>query len=295
MAYKTVKAEQVVEKFRYAYDNKWGYIWGTAGVAWTKAKQDQLNKTTDANRESSRKYGAQWIGHTVADCSGLFSWAYKQLGSYMYHGSNTMWRSYCVDKGDLSAGKRTDGKTLKPGTAVFTDHSGDKTHVGLYVGNGEVIEASSPKVGVIKSKISDKKWKCWGELKYTDYTDEVTDKPVEKDPYTVTYPTIRIGARGEIVTQLQDLLAKAGSNLAIDGIFGSGTQSAVRAFQKKNGLVVDGIVGPKTWGKLLEAAGNIKLSDEHPSEKLVSLLIPDLKETEAAELMQKYPKAQKVH
>ena len=42
----------------------------------------------------------------------------------------------------LSAGgKRTDGQPLKPGTAVFLTKGSDRHHVGLYVGDGKVIEA----------------------------------------------------------------------------------------------------------------------------------------------------------
>ena len=41
-----------------------------------------------------------------------------------------------------------------------------------------------------------------------------------------------------------------GYNLAVDGIFGAKTQSAVRNYQQKNGLSVDGIVGVNTWGSL---------------------------------------------
>jgi hypothetical protein len=42
--------------------------------------------------------------------------------------------------------------------------------VGLYIGNGEVIEASSTESGVIKSKITNSKWAEWGELKGVDYS-----------------------------------------------------------------------------------------------------------------------------
>ncbi|MTE19444.1 hypothetical protein F0L17_09950 [Streptomyces sp. TRM43335] len=37
---------------------------------------------------------------------------------------------------------------------------------------------------------------------------------------------------------------------ALDGLFGPQTLAAVKEFQRRNGLVVDGIVGPRTWGEL---------------------------------------------
>ncbi|MCL2350996.1 MAG: peptidoglycan-binding protein, partial [Firmicutes bacterium] len=67
-------------------------------------------------------------------------------------------------------------------------------------------------------------------------------------------PTLRFGDRGEAVRELQTLLASRGfSPGPADGIFGSMTQNAVMAFQRDRGLAVDGIVGPITWGALLEA------------------------------------------
>ena len=162
-----IKPEHLIAKFQYAVDNKWGYIWGAAGGTWTQAQQNA------ATNKETKEYGQKWVGHRVADCSGLFSWAFKQLGGYMYHGSNTMWNKYCTAQGNLINGKRSDGKELKPGTALFTNHNGDKTHVGLYIGNGKVIEASWTKVGVIVSSLYNDKWKLWGELKGVDYNGEV--------------------------------------------------------------------------------------------------------------------------
>ena len=66
-------------------------------------------------------------------------------------------------------------------------------------------------------------------------------------PTTTTYPTIKLGSRGEAVKQWQTMVG----GLTVDGIFGSLTDRATRDFQRANGLVVDGIVGPKTWGKML--------------------------------------------
>ena len=65
-------------------------------------------------------------------------------------------------------------------------------------------------------------------------------------------PTLKKGASGNITKLLQEKLVKLGYNTnGVDGIFGSGTYSAVREFQKTRGLSADGIVGQNTWRKLL--------------------------------------------
>ena len=61
---------------------------------------------------------------------------------------------------------------------------------------------------------------------------------------------LRRGAFGEAVIELQDLLVDHGFDVTIDGIFGSTVEFAVKMFQKQRKLVVDGIVGKKTWGAL---------------------------------------------
>ena len=200
----------LIEKFRQAIENNWGYIWGTAGEMWTAAKQKELERTTDPDREQGRKYGAKWIGHMVADCSGLFSWAFKQLGGYMYHGSNTMYLQYCTNKGKLKKGAREDGQTLKPGTAVFVYNGTNYSHVGLFIGGDTVIEAAGTVQGVIKNKVTATKWTHWGELKGVDYSGEepkpepgyavVTGKKValREDPSTRATIIMRINT-GETV------------------------------------------------------------------------------------------------
>lgn len=165
-----IKASDLIAKFQHALDNDWGYIWGKSGQVWTQKDQNA------ASREMTVKYGAKWIGHVVADCSGLFRWAYKQLGSDIAHGSNLIYDGHCKAKGRLSGGRRTDGQELLPGTAVFTGTDGDHGHIGLYIGGGEVIEAAGTQQGVIKSKVTASKWTYWGELKAVDYAKE--DEPV---------------------------------------------------------------------------------------------------------------------
>ena len=65
-------------------------------------------------------------------------------------------------------------------------------------------------------------------------------------------PVLRKGTQGNITKLLQEKLVKLGYNTnGVDGIFGNGTCSAVREFQKARGLSIDGIVGQNTWRKLL--------------------------------------------
>ncbi|WP_111669868.1 N-acetylmuramidase domain-containing protein [Algoriphagus litoralis] len=64
--------------------------------------------------------------------------------------------------------------------------------------------------------------------------------------------TIKFRSRGTYVSYLQELLGKLGYDIPSTGYFGNMTDAAVKDFQKKNGLVVDGEVGIKTWTVLIE-------------------------------------------
>ena len=66
-----------------------------------------------------------------------------------------------------------------------------------------------------------------------------------------TYKMVAYGSQGDAVRQLQSELNKHGYQLTEDGIFGKNTRSAVRDYQKKNKLRLDGIAGDETWGSLM--------------------------------------------
>lgn len=299
-----ITSQALVRKFQYALDNDWGYIWGTAGVLWTEEKQKKITRQMeveygpdwkDSSKAKADHYyqaalnGAKWIGHRVADCSGLFAWAFKELGGTIAHGSNSIFKSYCTETGWLEKGKRTDGKALQPGTAVFTDVNGDKTHIGLYIGNGEVIEASGTKAGVIKSSVESSKWKCWGELKGVNYQGQEKGqdkKPEEMEkhdpdllPETTKRPTLRKGNKNKYVTQMQTILAGLGYNLGIcgiDGEYGTSTEAAVKAFQLDHGLDADGICGPKTWAALDAAQSEDGQQEPETEEVRYTVTVPGL-------------------
>lgn len=247
-----------------------GYIMGTMNKLWTAADQKALEQKYYSNptKYDDYKLGAQigkkWIGHRVWDCSGLTKDCGKRLGLNYHHGSNSSYNYDCKAKGE-----KTPDMKLPIGAWVYTGTPRNRGHIGIVVDDEWVVEAQGTNAGVVKSKLSLKKWTWWGlgtglafdfmpgqsasvQNQNESKPSQSIGTPATTKPKTPTYPTVRRGDRGEVVTQLQRLLSKDGSSLQIDGIFGPGTQSAVRAFQKKYGLTVDGIVGPQTWGALLK-------------------------------------------
>lgn len=72
---------------------------------------------------------------------------------------------------------------------------------------------------------------------------------------TAGYPTLRRGSRGCYVMVLQDALSALGykTGSRIDGIFGTRTEEALRGYQRRAGLGVDGICGCNSWKKISTA------------------------------------------
>ncbi|MBD2001147.1 peptidoglycan-binding protein [Leptolyngbya sp. FACHB-541] len=69
--------------------------------------------------------------------------------------------------------------------------------------------------------------------------------------------SLRLSSRGEAVSRLQERLQQLGHYTgAIDGIYGQLTLAAVTEFQQAEGLTVDGIAGPVTWGRLQVSAAS---------------------------------------
>lgn len=105
------------------------------------------------------------------DCSGLFVKAYRDQGASIYHGSNTIYRKYCSEKGKL-----TNVSQLQPGMAVFkwnsntpdkfNDGLGDFQHIGLVtsVNPLRIVHASSA-IGCVTTDTKLGKWAYWGWLK----------------------------------------------------------------------------------------------------------------------------------
>ena len=91
----------------------------------------------------------------------------------------------------------------------------------------------------------------WYGIPFTDFT---AAKPT---PSTVKRDYLLDGDTGAAVKTLQSELKQAGFLLSVDGIFGKGTETAVKAFQRANGLAVDGVFGTGSQAKLNAILANL--------------------------------------
>lgn len=85
------------------------------------------------------------------------------------------------------------------------------------------------------------------------YNTTTQNEPVKNVSNEIIYLTIKKGSKGNLVCLAQQKLIQKGYKLpkfGADGYFGDETEKAVRELQKDTGLVVDGIIGPKTWSIL---------------------------------------------
>ena len=115
------------------------------------------------------------------DCSGLFVKAFRDQGGSIYHGSNTIYRKHCSEKGQL-----TSVSQLQPGMAVFKwnpntpdkfkDKLGDFQHIGLVtsVNPLRIVHASSA-AGCVTTDTKLGKWAYWGWLKDVEKPGRASD------------------------------------------------------------------------------------------------------------------------
>jgi peptidoglycan hydrolase-like protein with peptidoglycan-binding domain len=221
------------------------------------------------------KYNTEYYGNDIASanrawCCAFVWWVFKHAGysALFYDGKKcagcTTLMNFYKSKNQIVTGN------YKPGDLVFFQFDSDDAsdHIGIIErDNGDTVvtiegntSAGNDSNGGEVMRRTRKKSLIMAVARpaYPDaVADETkpeagkTDKPAD---VTVTVPTLRKNARGESVRALQLLLIGSGMDCGkagADGIFGSGTDAAVKAFQRHHGLTVDGIVGKNTWSKLL--------------------------------------------
>lgn len=154
-----------------AWENGWGYVWGTCGWVLTDSLfQSKLAQYPEGVGNYEDFIRENWLGGRTTDCVGLikgYGWLDIETMSVGYAingmpdiGADSMYYNATV-KGDMSSMPDT------PGLAVW--HEG---HIGVYIGNGEVIEAMGTRYGVVKTQLSERSWTAWLEVPYITYITE---------------------------------------------------------------------------------------------------------------------------
>ena len=151
-----------------AFDSGWGYVWGTYGDVLTESLfSSKLEQYPDGVGNYEIFIRSNWLGGRTTDCVGLikgYGWLDPSTLKYVY-GSNGMpdISADSMYKNAVVSGSM-DAMPDVPGLAVWK--SG---HIGIYIGNGKVIEAMGTKYGVVKTNLNERSWTAWLEIPYIKY------------------------------------------------------------------------------------------------------------------------------
>lgn len=161
----------LVKWSEFAADKGWGYVWGTYGTVlspdFLESKiiqyPDEVGGKEDFIREN-------WLGKRTADCVGLikgYSWydTASQMTILVSNGmpdigADTMYKN-ATEKGTI------DTIPEIPGLAVWKEG-----HIGVYIGDGKVVEAYGTTSGVIRSELANGGWTHWLKIPYITYLEQ---------------------------------------------------------------------------------------------------------------------------
>lgn len=247
------------------------------------------------------------IPYDVMDCQAFVEECLREIGAYKnLPGSNAWYRAMnwtgTPEECARAFGRIPDGAFLfileqngKEPEKYKADGIGNASHIGICTGKrGKgAVHSSKSKGMVCESKFAgvaiNGGWNRVGL--WTDALDYGLDDAGTASGSTTkpeTRPTIRRGSRGKYVTLLQTMLVNRGYDVGstgADGDFGIRTERAVQAYQRANGLEVDGIVGPLTWAALDD------VPDNSVTAALYEIRIGGLTKDQVTELLKEYPKA----
>ena len=237
------------------------YWWGCFGQRADAALYARKKKQYPAYYTAT-DFSGQY-GQKVHDCVGLikgYLWCEGPDSLPRYNAAQDVavegLYGKCSKRGDIGSLPET------PGVCVFMANMG---HVGVYIGNGQVVEAMGHAYGVVKTRLENRGWACWGMPEWISYDDAAEDGPSWTPPptkgtdFSLNFRILRQGCVGDDVRALQLMLKARGYQCGnygtngdgADGEFGAATKKQMISYQRVNGLEPDGEAGPDTMSALL--------------------------------------------
>ena len=260
---------EFIEKARLAAARQTLYVKGGFGAPLTASMKARCIKAYEYNRrtEVRRKIETASESTFAFDCIGLIKgilWGWTANTDKLYGGA--VYASNDVPDGNelsfinMCSSVSADFSDITPGEMLYTTG-----HCGIYIGGAFAIECT-PKwdgnvqmtvVSNILMKTEATKQRLWlkhGKLPFIKYDTKPAPEP---DEFQFSFKEVNAGSNNSDVKLVQTILKGLGLKgadkkaLAVDGIFGSNTEHAVKIFQEMTGHTVDGIVGRFTWAELL--------------------------------------------
>ncbi|MBQ3076872.1 MAG: hypothetical protein IJC43_03340 [Clostridia bacterium] len=152
----------------HAWESGWGYVWGTYGTVLTESLLSyKLEQYPEGVGQHEAFIRTHWLNRRTTDCVGL-------IKGYAWLNPETLTLNYAANgMPDVGANQMFRAATVSgpietipnlPGLAVWMDG-----HIGVYIGDGEVIEAMGTRQGVVKTNLTGRGWTHWLEIPYIQY------------------------------------------------------------------------------------------------------------------------------
>lgn len=213
------------------------YMYGYTGTVTEAIIQEKKKQYPSVYTDSYIARTRRNIGRWATDCSGLVDlYLGVDLSADGYYQQATKRGSISLIPANIV------------GLLVFkvNETSGVVSHVGVYMGDGTIVEAKGVDYGVVRTNLSDGGWKYYGYCHLLTY-----DPPAPQQKLDVGMTT---GAKGEKVRTWQNGLLYLGYSLpkyGADSDFGSETLAATIEFQKRHGFELTGVVNDDCLRRLV--------------------------------------------
>lgn len=255
---------------------------GTVSTA-EQVRKNAVNWMINLAEDDSHGYDQiyRWGERGDYDCSSAVITAYREAGVPLS----------CTYTGNMKSDMLRNGFKDVSGYVNFSTGSGmiagdvllnEVHHTAMYIGDGQEVEASINEKGTATGgRPGDQTGR---EILIRSYRNYPWDCVLRYGGGTVEKyrPVLRLYDRGDAVSEMQFLLNENGSNLVVDGDFGQLTLAAVKEFQMRHLLEIDGIVGENTWyaldnqvTKVLRTPGVIRENPRKSSTHIKSLSAGD--------------------
>lgn len=263
------------------------YVYGATGKPCTPAYREARMRQYPAMASAIRRHcpvlsgqaescsRCPYRGRPAYDCAQLTRQALRSLGILLPSGASSQWKAPGIWAWRGPVGAQAANWVC---LLFRADSQGSAArpmaHVGISLGNGQVVDARGHAAGVIKSKITAYPWTHMAFLKQLPLPCDLKGQPPHADapnlhpdppmrPPAPDLHSLRLGKgdRGDMVRLLQSQLLRLGYPLprfGADGIFGRETQGALRAFQHVAGLAPDGLAQGATLEKLFPRPAPVK-------------------------------------